>query len=58
MAMFMPSESHSGGVIVNPYIDNIAQELQFLMEKTGEQNINPIFTLDCERQPSKKRRPF
>ena len=33
MAMFKPSQSHSGGVIVKPYTDNIAQELQFL---TGE----------------------
>ena len=30
MAMFMPSQSHSGGVIVKPYIGNIVQELQFL----------------------------
>ena len=33
MVMFMPSQSHSGGVIVKPYTGNIAQELQFL---TGE----------------------
>ena len=33
MAMFKPSQSHSGGVSVNPYIGNIAQELEFL---TGE----------------------
>ena len=33
MAMLKPSQSHSGGVIVDPYIENIAQELQFL---TGE----------------------
>ena len=30
MAMFKPSQSHSGGVIVKPYTGNIAQELQFL----------------------------
>ena len=33
MAMFMASQSHSGGLIVKPYTGNIAQELQFL---TGE----------------------
>ena len=26
MAMFKPSQSHSGGVIVKPYTGNIAQE--------------------------------
>ena len=30
MVMFMQSQSHRGGVIVNPYIGNIAQELHFL----------------------------
>ena len=30
MAMFMPSQSYSGGVIVDPYTGNIAQELKFL----------------------------
>ena len=30
MAMFKPSQSHSGGVIVKPYTGKIAQELQFL----------------------------
>ena len=36
MAMFKPSQSHSGSVIVKPYTGNIAQELQFLTEKTGK----------------------
>ena len=30
MAMFKPSQSYSGGVIVDPYTGNIAQDLQFL----------------------------
>ena len=38
MAMFTPSQSHSGGVIVKPYTGNIAQELQFL---TGEKKKKP-----------------
>ena len=42
MAMLKPSQSHSGGVIVNPYTGNIAQELQFL---TGETKTNPILNL-------------
>ena len=33
MAMFKPSQSHSGSVTVKAYTGNIAQELQFL---TGE----------------------
>ena len=33
MAMFKPSQSHSGGIIGKPFTGNIAQELQFL---TGE----------------------
>ena len=40
MAMFMPSQSHSGGVIVKPYTGNIAQELQFL---TGAKKKQPHF---------------
>ena len=42
MAMFRPSQSHSGGVTVKPYTGNITQEFQFLMEKTGKIT-NPIF---------------
>ena len=34
MAMFKPSQSHSGGVIVKLYTSNIAQELRFL---TGQE---------------------
>ena len=30
MVTFTPSQSHSGGVIVQPYTGKIAQELQFL----------------------------
>ena len=41
MVMFMPNQSHSGGVIYN-----IAQELQFLVEKTGEKN-NPTKFIYC-----------
>ena len=51
MAMFKPSHSHSGGLIVKPYTGNIAQELQFLTEKTGKKN-KPILRLDCHREPS------
>ena len=36
MATFKLSQSHSGGVTINPYTDNIAQELQFPTEKTGK----------------------
>ena len=52
MAMFKPSQSHSGGVTVNPYTGNIAQELQLLTEKTGKKKPNPILRVDCHRQPS------
>ena len=40
MAIFMPSQSHRGGVTVNPYIGNIAQELQFLTEEKNPILIN------------------
>ena len=46
--MFMPSQSQSGGVIVNPYIGNLAEELQFLTRKETK----PILRLDCHRQTS------
>ena len=36
MAMLKPSQSHSGGVIVDPYTGNIAQELQFLSGEDRE----------------------
>ena len=49
MAMLKPSQSHSGGVIVNAYIGNIAQELQFL---TGRKT-NPILKQGRPSQPSK-----
>ena len=53
MAMFKPSQSHSGGVTVEPYTGIISQELQFITEKTGKIIINnPIFRLDCHRQAS------
>ena len=42
MAMFKPSQSHSGGVILKPYAGNIAQELQFLTEKTGKKKPTPF----------------
>ena len=47
MAMFIPSQSHSGGVIVKPYTGNIAQELQFLTgaKKTTLWNANTVL---CE----------
>ena len=51
MAMFKPSQSHSGDVIVKPYTSNIAQELQFL---TGEKKNNPISRLGSPWQPSNK----
>ena len=54
MAMFKPSQSHNSGVIVEPYIGNIAQELQFLTEKTGKKT-NPILRLGSQLQPSNKR---
>ena len=38
MVMFMPSQSHSGGVIFTPYTGNIAQELQFLTGENREKN--------------------
>ena len=41
MVMTIPSQSHSGGVIVNPYIGNIAQELQFLSGENRKKN-DPI----------------
>ena len=37
MAMLKPSQSYSGGVIVDPYTGNIAQELQFL---SGEDRVS------------------
>ena len=43
----MPSQSQSDGVIVNPYIGNLAQELQFLTRKKSK----PILRLDYHRQP-------
>ena len=48
MAMFKPSQSHSGGVIVNPYTGNIAQELQFLQNKKNQ----PHLRLGSPWQPS------
>ena len=42
MAMFKPNQSHSGGVTVNPYTGNIAQELQFLSGKDRKKNPTPI----------------
>ena len=70
MAMFKPSQLHSGGVTVKPYTGNIAQELQFLTENTRKKKPTPfldwvaqgnpakknkpILRLDCHRQPSKK----
>ena len=52
MVMFMPSQSHSGGVTVKPYTGNIAQEFQFL---TGEKKTNPILRLGGPWQPSNER---
>ena len=51
MGMFMPSQSHSGGVSLNLYIGNITQELQFL---TGGKKTKLILRLACHRQPSNK----
>ena len=48
MAMFKPNHSHSGGVNVNPYTGNIAQELQFLSGEDRKKN-QP----HCPWQPSK-----
>ena len=53
MAMFKPSQSHSGGIIVKPYTGNIAQELQFLSGEDRKKN-NPILRLGSLWQPSKK----
>ena len=47
MAMFKPSQSHSGGITVKPYI---AQELQFL---TGEKKTKPILRLNCHSKNAK-----
>ena len=44
MAMFMPSQSHSGGVIVKPNTGNIVQELQFLSEEDRVAHCNPVIT--------------
>ena len=49
MAMFMPSQSHSGGVIVKPYTGNITQELEFL---SGEKINNLILRLGSPWHPS------
>ena len=52
MAMLKPSQSHTVGVIVDPYTGNIAQELQFLSgedRKKKEKN-NPILRLGCPWQ--------
>ena len=45
MAMFKPSQSYSGGVIVKPYTGSIAQELQFLTggKKTKKKKNQPHF---------------
>ena len=56
MVMFMPSQSHSGGVIVKPYTGNIAHKLQFLTGgkkkkqphfKTGSPMATQILGLRC-----------
>ena len=44
MAMFMPSQSHSGGVIVKPNTGNIVQELQFLSGEDRVAHCNPVIT--------------
>ena len=47
MAMFMPSQSHSGGVIVKPYIQaTVRKNCNFSLEKTGK-TCNPILRLVC-----------
>ena len=45
MAMLKPSQSYSGGVFLDPYTGNIAQELQFL---SGE---------DRKKKKKKKNQP-
>ena len=43
MAMFKPSQSHKGGVIVKPYTGNIAQELQFRTGQNSKKKTTPFF---------------
>ena len=43
MAMLKPSQSYSGGVIVDPYTGNIAQEMQFLSGEDREKKNQPHF---------------
>ena len=52
MVMLMPSQSHSGGAIVNPYIGNVAQELQFLSGEYKKKKPTPF--LGWVWQPSNK----
>ena len=54
MAMLKPSQSYSGGVIVDPYTGNIAQEMQFLSGEDRKKKTKPILRLGCHGQPSNK----
>ena len=56
MAMFKPSQSYSGGVTVDPYTGNIAQEMQFLSGEDRKKKTNPILRLGCPWQPSNYRK--
>ena len=55
MAMLKPSQSYSGGFIVDPYTGNIAQEMQFLSGEDRKKKTNPILRLGSPWQPSNKR---
>ena len=52
MPMLNPIQSYSGGVTVDPYTGNIAQELQFLSGEDRKKKTNPILRLGCPWQPS------
>ena len=55
MAMFKPSQSYSGGVIVDPYTGNIAQDLQFLSGEDRKKKTNPILDWVAHGNPVKTR---
>ena len=52
MAMLKPSQSYSGGFIIDPYTGNIAQEMQFLSGEDRKKKTNPILRLGFPWQPS------
>ena len=59
MVMLKPSQSYSGGVIVDPYTGNIGQELQFLSGEDRKKNNNKRLqkpTLGCLFEPLIRKR--